>query len=46
MEGKALSINEEKIAEEEELYDGYYAIVTSEKELSNRNSLPANSGSA
>lgn len=31
--GKELSINEEKIAEEEQ-YDGYYAIVTSEKELS------------
>jgi len=36
VEGKALSINEEKIAEEEELYDGYYAIVTSEKELSDK----------
>ena len=35
VEGKALSINEEKIAEEE-LYDGYYAIVTSEKELSDK----------
>ena len=32
VEGKELSINEEKIAEEE-LYDGYYSIVTSEKEL-------------
>lgn len=31
--GKELSINEEKIAEEA-LYDGYYSIVTSEKELS------------
>lgn len=31
--GKGLSINEEKIAEEA-LYDGYYSIVTSEKELS------------
>lgn len=31
--GKELSINEEKIAEEAQ-YDGYYAIVTSEKELS------------
>lgn len=35
MEGKELSINEEKIAEEA-LYDGYYSIVTSEKELSDK----------
>ena len=33
MDGKELSINEEKIAEDA-LYDGYYSIVTSEKELS------------
>lgn len=33
--GKELSINEEKIAEEA-LYDGYYSIVTSEKELSDK----------
>ena len=33
--GKELSINEEKIAEEA-LYDGYYSIVTSEKELSDQ----------
>ncbi len=33
VDGKELSINEEKIAEEA-LYDGYYSIVTSEKELS------------
>ena len=33
--GKELSINEEKIAEES-LYDGYYSIVTSEKELSDK----------
>lgn len=33
VDGKGLSINEEKIAEEA-LYDGYYSIVTSEKELS------------
>ncbi len=32
-DGKELSINEEKIAEEA-LYDGYYSIVTSEKDLS------------
>ena len=31
--GKELTINEQKIAEEAQ-YDGYYAIVTSEKELS------------
>lgn len=35
VEGKELSINEEKIAEEA-LYDGYYSIVTSEKELSDK----------
>lgn len=35
VDGKELSINEEKIAEEA-LYDGYYSIVTSEKELSDR----------
>lgn len=35
VDGKELSIKEEKIAEEE-LYDGYYSIVTSEKELSDR----------
>lgn len=35
VEGKMLSINEEKIAEEEK-YDGYYSIVTSEKELSDQ----------
>lgn len=33
--GKELSINQEKIAEEA-LYDGYYSIVTSEKELSDK----------
>lgn len=33
--GKELSINEEKIAEEA-MYDGYYSIVTSEKELSDK----------
>lgn len=33
--GRMLSINEEKIAEEEK-YDGYYSIVTSEKELSDQ----------
>ena len=32
VDGKELSLNEEKIAEEA-LYDGYYSIVTSEKEL-------------
>ena len=32
VDGKELSLDEEKIAEEA-LYDGYYAIVTSEKEL-------------
>lgn len=35
VDGKKLSINEEKIAEEA-LYDGYYSIVTSEKELSDK----------
>jgi len=35
VDGKRLSINEEKIAEEA-LYDGYYSIVTSEKELSDK----------
>lgn len=35
VEGKELSINEEKITEEA-LYDGYYSIVTSEKELSDQ----------
>lgn len=35
VDGKKLSINEEKIAEEAK-YDGYYAIVTSEKELSDK----------
>ena len=35
VEGKELSINEEKIAEEAK-YDGYYSIVTSEKELSDK----------
>lgn len=35
VDGKELSINEEKIAEEA-LYDGYYSIVTSEKELSDK----------
>ena len=35
VDGKELSINEEKIAEEA-LYDGYYSIVTSEKELSDQ----------
>lgn len=35
VEGKELSLNEEKIAEEA-LYDGYYSIVTSEKELSDK----------
>ncbi len=35
VEGKELSINEEKIAEEA-LYDGYYSIVTSEKGLSDK----------
>lgn len=33
VDGKELTLNEEKIAEEA-LYDGYYSIVTSEKELS------------
>jgi len=32
VEGRALSIDEEKIAEEA-LYDGYYSIITSEKDL-------------
>ena len=35
VDGKELSINEEKIAREA-LYDGYYSIVTSEKELSDQ----------
>ena len=35
VDGRELSINEEKIAEEA-LYDGYYSIVTSEKELSDQ----------
>ena len=35
VDGKELSINEEKIAGEA-LYDGYYSIVTSEKELSDQ----------
>ena len=35
VDGKNLSINEEKIAEEA-MYDGYYSIVTSEKELSDK----------
>lgn len=35
VEGTELSINEEKIAEEAK-YDGYYSIVTSEKELSDK----------
>lgn len=35
VDGTALSINEEKIAGEA-LYDGYYSIVTSEKELSDK----------
>lgn len=35
VDGKKLSINEEKIAEEAK-YDGYYSIVTSEKELSDK----------
>lgn len=35
VDGKKLCINEEKIAEEA-LYDGYYSIVTSEKELSDK----------
>lgn len=35
VKGRELSINEDKIAEEEK-YDGYYSIVTSEKELSDQ----------
>ena len=35
VDGKELSLNEKKIAEEA-LYDGYYSIVTSEKELSDK----------
>lgn len=35
VDGRELSINEEKIAEEA-LYDGYYSIVTSEKERSDQ----------
>lgn len=35
VDGKELSINKEKIAEEA-LYDGYYSIVTSEKELTDK----------
>ena len=35
VKGRELSINEDRIAEEEK-YDGYYSIVTSEKELSDQ----------
>lgn len=38
VDGLALSLNEEKIKEEEK-YDGYYSIVTSEKHLSDREIL-------